>query len=80
MTYEAVKEKLYWYIEHADQNKVMAIYTLLNEEIESGSEYDEATLKELERRRDDMLSGKAKTYTFEEIKESLTQHRKKHGI
>ncbi|MCF8449377.1 MAG: hypothetical protein K9G49_05835 [Taibaiella sp.] len=86
MTYESVKEKLYWYIEHADQNKVMAIYTLVKEDpasegmIERGEIYDEATLNILEERRKNILSGNVETYSLEESKERIKQFRKSHGV
>ena len=35
MTYTVVKEKLHNYIEHADQKKIKAIYTLLESDIEN---------------------------------------------
>jgi len=36
MTFSAVKEKLHGYIENADQNKVMAIYTLIENDLDEG--------------------------------------------
>lgn len=80
MTYEAAKEKLYWYIEHADQSKVMALCTLLHDEIDRDATYDENTIRELEKRRDDALAGKIKTYELGEFKAHISDFRKKHGI
>jgi len=77
MEFETVKEKLHDYIEHGNQSKIMAIYMLLNEEIESQNfVYDEATLKMLENRRDNMISGKDKSYTLKQTIENLKQTRK----
>jgi DNA-binding protein Fis len=80
MTFDTVKEKLHDYIEHADQNKLIAIYTLLSNEIEAPLVYDEATLNMLETTRDNMLSGKEKTYTLEQTIANIREHRSKHGI
>ncbi len=80
MTFDSVKDKLHDYIEHADQNKVMAIYTLVCNEMETYAIYDEATLNSLEATRDNMLSGKEKTYTLEQTIANIRKHRGTHGI
>jgi hypothetical protein len=80
ITYQAAKGKLYWYTEQADEHKLMAICTLLDDEIETGMLCNEATLNEPEKRRADMHSGKAKTYTLNETIDHLKQFRDKHGI
>ncbi len=79
MTYDLVKDKLHNYIDHADKSKVMAIYTLLGNDIEVPV-YDEATLNMLEATRDNMLSGKEKTYTLEETIANIRNHRRANGI
>ena len=66
MTFDTVKERLHDYIEHADQDKVVAIYTLLNNEMSTVHVYDEATLNLLEATRDNMITGKEKTYSLEQ--------------
>jgi hypothetical protein len=80
MTFDSVKDKLHDYIEHADQNKVMAIYTLVCNEMKSYAIYDEATLNSLEATRDNMFSGKEKTYTLEQTIANIRKHRGTHGI
>jgi len=78
---ETVKEKLHNYIESGNEDKILAIYMLLNEEIESQSiVYDEATLKMLETRSDDMMSGKDRTYTLEQTIENLQRYRNRYGV
>ena len=73
MEFETMKEKLHDYIEHGNQSKIMAIYMLLNEEIESQKfVYDDELLTMLETRRDNMVSGKDKTYTLEQTIENLS--------
>ena len=81
MEFELVKEKLHDYIEHGDHNKIVAMYLLLNEDISTrGIVYDEETLNILETRRDDMVSGKDKTYTLQQTVERLQKYRNQHGI
>ena len=65
MTYTVVKEKLHNYIEHADQKKIKAIYTLLESDIENEERlvYDDETLQMLEQISENAFSGKSKTYT-----------------
>jgi predicted transcriptional regulator len=45
MTLSAVKEKLHNYIDHADDKKVKAMFTLLENDIEATQEDDEIALK-----------------------------------
>jgi hypothetical protein len=67
MTKPALKEKLHEYIEHADESKVLAIYTLVENEIEDRSDlYNEATLNSFRAISEDYFSGKTKGYTVEE--------------
>ena len=73
MTFDAVKDKLHDYIDHADQNKIMAIYTLLCNEMGTMA-YDETTLDMLERTRDDMFLGKEKTFTLEQTIANIQHH------
>jgi hypothetical protein len=76
MTYTTAKERLHDYIEHAHQDKIMAIYTLLEEEIEHKNvDYDEKSLEMLEKLSDDAFSGRSKTFTAEESIENIRQHR-----
>ncbi len=80
MTFDLVKEKLHDYIDHADKDKIVAIYTLLSTDIEATSIYDEATLNMLESTRDNMTSGKEKTFTLEQTIANIQAYRSKHGI
>lgn len=75
MNFEAVKEKLHDYIEHADQNKIMAMFTLLQGEIDAVS-YDDLILNSLESTRNGMVSGSEKTYTLEQTIENIRRQRK----
>lgn len=72
MILTTVKEKLHEYIEHADDKKVQAIYTLVENEIEDRSNlYDEATLNSFRKTSEDYSSGKIKGYPVEESMERI---------
>lgn len=63
----AVKNILHEYIEQADEQKLQAIYTLVENEIENRSGiYNEATLASFKATSEDYLSGKMKGATMEE--------------
>ncbi len=74
MTIAAVKEKLHEYIDHADDKKVKAIFTLVENDIEQDYEFTDGEMAELDRRWDDYLSGKSKSYTLEGAKEKLNKY------
>jgi hypothetical protein len=77
MTLSVVKEKLHNYIENADGRKLKAILALVEDDITVSNEIvDEATLKILDDRWDNYLSGKTKIYTIEQSFEKLKKNRK----
>ncbi len=81
MTIEAVKAQLHEYIEHAEKNKIMAIYTLLEQEVVLNDvAYDNETIDMLEARFNDMVSGKDKTVTLEQTIDNIRQSRKQYGV
>ena len=74
----AVKEKLHEYIEHADEKKIQAIYTLVEEDIENRAGlYDEAALQIFRNTRDGFFFGKIEGFKMEEslhrIREKIKQ-------
>jgi hypothetical protein len=81
MTFNAVKEKLHGYIDHADEKKVKAIYTLVEDEIEeTGYVYDDETLDMLEERREEYIKGNVKGFTVEESMEFVKKELKNRGF
>jgi hypothetical protein len=78
MEVELLREKLHEYINIADEQHLSAIYVLVEDNIPFSGEdkYDEATLKMLDQRRADHLSGKSKSYTIEETFEIARRAKK----
>ena len=68
MKTEELKEKLHNYIETAQERKLKAIYTMVEEEIDETDNLwnNEEFVTELERREKKYLRGAAKTYTIKE--------------
>ena len=64
-----IREHLHKYIDQADDRKVKAIYTLVEEGIEPTHMWkDDDFVAELERRVNEIESGSVKGYTWEEVK------------
>ncbi len=81
MTFVTMKEKLLDYIEHADEKKISAIYTLVENEIEESEyTYDDETIAMLEKRSADMRSGKSKSFTVEESMIYIHEELKRSGL
>ena len=72
MTTALIRQKLYEYIRIADEKKVKAIFTMVEDELE---EFDWAKnkefLAELDRRSADYKSGKVKGVPWEEAKRRI---------
>lgn len=70
MTTAAIREKLHEYINIADDKKVEAIYTMVEDEIINTIDIweDDNFLNELDRRMEELKSGKVKAVTLEEFK------------
>lgn len=72
MTIPGIRQKLHNYLEIADDKKVEAIFTILEEEIEESSiEYSDKLKKELDTRYEDLKSGKAKVISAKESKRRI---------
>ena len=61
-----------------DQSLLLAVYTILEKQIETNEEYEltPAQKKELDRRLANHKSGKSKSYTWEAVKKSLLSQKK----
>jgi putative addiction module component (TIGR02574 family) len=72
MTTAAIRQQLHNYLEVAEDKKVKAIYTMMEEEIkESAVDYTDEFKAELDKRYADYKSGKAKMITAEESKKRI---------
>jgi len=78
MTVAAIKEKLHDYISEADDDKIKALYTLLEDQMNPISEWsdDEEFVAELDERYSRWEHGIDRGYTLDEVKEYLDQQRK----
>lgn len=70
MTTAAIREKLHEYIDFADDRKVEAIYTIMENEITEKLDLweDKEFLEEINNRVKDFESGNLKCSTWEEVK------------
>lgn len=77
MTTSKIRDKLYEYIRVAEDKKVKAIYTMLEEEIEESHEYwkDKNFVMELEKRSADFKSGKIKSVNWKDAKAQILSSR-----
>lgn len=75
----AIRNKLYDYIRVADKKKLVAIYNLLENEIQSTEEWwqDKKFIAELDKRYQDLEKGKDKGFSIEQAETSIERLRKK---
>ena len=72
MTASTIRQSLHNYLEIADEKKIKAIYTMVEEEIKSNSfVYTDSLKKELDKRQDDYKKGKVKMITAKESKSRI---------
>ena len=72
MTVSTIRQSLHNYLEIANEKKVKAIYTMLEEDIKSSSlTYTKSLKKELDSRQEDFKSGKVKMVTAKESKNRI---------
>ena len=71
MTITSIREKLADYLQIADERKLKAIYTMVEDEINTvANNWDDNFKKELQRRNKGFIDGTAKTYSWEETKQA----------
>lgn len=69
MSTETLRRKLTDYLQIADDKKIKAIYTMVEDDMDSiASEWDDDFINELHRRSEGFKNGTAKTFTWEETK------------
>jgi hypothetical protein len=81
-TVSSLRDKLYGYIRVADDKKLYAIYSLLENEIEESNKWreDKKFTTELDRRYQALETGTDKGYTIEQLESSINKLRnKKYG-
>ena len=75
MSIDMIRERLIAYMQSAEDKKLEAIYTMLEEEICTDEHsWDDAFIAEMERRSTSYNNGSAKTYSWEETK-AMARHR-----
>ena len=77
MTTANIRHKLYDYIRMAEDKKVKALYTMLEEEIEEAHDHwsDKAFVAELQKRSADYRSDKSKSTYWEDAKQQILSSR-----
>lgn len=74
MSTSAIRQKLHSYLDVADDKKVKALYTMMEEDIEkSAVEYTDDFKKELDRRYAGYKNGKSKPVTAAESKRRINK-------
>jgi hypothetical protein len=71
-TIETLREKLHQYIDHVEDKKIKAFYTIVQTDIEEDETIYTLEFKsELDKRQEDYKSGKSKMVTSEESKKRI---------
>jgi hypothetical protein len=74
MTTTIIRKKLVDYLKVADDKKVKAIYTMLEDEINTAeNDWDKNFVKELNRRSKQFKKVNSKVYTWEETKKAAIE-------
>lgn len=80
MEHANIKQKLHHYIDVADEKKLQAIYTILEDEIDGEYFYTQDEIRMFYERRQQHLNGESKSYTIEEAHNLIRQNRKSNGL
>jgi hypothetical protein len=76
MAPSTIKDKLHHYIDTADEKKLLAIYTILEDEIEGEYFYTQDEIKMFYDRRQQHMNGASKSYSVTEAHNLVRQNRK----
>ena len=76
----SMRNKLHHYIDVADEKKLHAIYTILEDEIEGEYFYTQDEIKMFYDRRQKHLNGESKSYTVAETLNLVRQNRQSNGL
>jgi hypothetical protein len=79
MTTTVIRKKLIHYLENADEKKVKAVYTIFEDEINQENSFNlsEEQIKILDKERRKHVSGKSKSYTWEDAKKIIRNEKRK---
>ena len=80
MEQASIKQKLHRYIDVANEKKLQAIYTILEDEIEGEYFYTQDEIKMFYDRRQKHLNGDSKSYTVAETLNLARQNRQSNGL
>jgi hypothetical protein len=68
-----IRERLHSYIETAEEKKLKAIYTMIEDEVASNLPWNNKSfVAEIDKRIQDLETGKTKGYTWDEVKKHST--------
>lgn len=73
MSSAQIRQRLHDYIDIAEDKKLKAIYTLLQDDIDDGYQLTEEQKAELDRRLHDHQNGIGRTYTWDETVAMIDQ-------
>ncbi len=74
MSLIGMRKQLHSYIDQADHHKIKAIYTLLEKEMEQQKVvWSKELSEELDKREEDLESGRVKGVTWEDVQEKVSQ-------
>jgi putative addiction module component (TIGR02574 family) len=74
MTNIQLRQKLHHFIDNAEEKKLKAIYTMVESDIEQKSLLSDEQKSELDRRLEEYMQGKGKSYS---LKSAMSRIRKK---
>lgn len=76
METKSMRQKLHQFIDMIEDKKAEAIYTLLEDEIDTSFQRRKLILAD----REDYLSGESKSYSWQDVKEMALNKEKRNGV